>query len=224
MNNRPAKAAAEGLLKQYRLSRPTLDALCRALAGAGYELIDFDPEGPSESLSLLTEKLEIRPWVLQQNAFTYRKGSLRLVFVRESLGTEEKKLALAHELGHILCGHMDGAGLTGGSAAEEFEANEFVHALFSPSLPLRVRNGFLNHKARFLAAAAAVIVLAAGALYLADSLSAAGYYGEYYVTTGGSRYHTRDCQVIRSRTNVSRLTVEQYESGRYTPCLLCIGE
>ena len=48
------------------------------------------------------------------------------------------------------------------------------------------------------------------------------YYGEYYVTENGEKYHTADCPVIKDKTNTHRLTNEEYESGKYEPCQICI--
>ena len=48
------------------------------------------------------------------------------------------------------------------------------------------------------------------------------YYGEYYVTPSGTKYHTKDCNFVSGKKNIHRLTKEEYESGEYKPCQICI--
>ena len=50
------------------------------------------------------------------------------------------------------------------------------------------------------------------------------YYGEYYVTESGEKYHIEDCPVIKDKTNTHRLTIEEFESGKYEPCHICMPE
>lgn len=49
------------------------------------------------------------------------------------------------------------------------------------------------------------------------------YYGEYYITSTGNKYHDKDCGYVKGKDNIERLTIEQYESSEYTPCEKCIG-
>lgn len=48
------------------------------------------------------------------------------------------------------------------------------------------------------------------------------YYGEYYITSTGNKYHDKDCGYVKGKDNIERLTVEQYESGEYEPCGKCL--
>jgi hypothetical protein len=48
------------------------------------------------------------------------------------------------------------------------------------------------------------------------------YYGEYYVTENGEKYHDEDCIYIKDKSNVHRLTIEEYESGEFEPCQICL--
>ena len=48
------------------------------------------------------------------------------------------------------------------------------------------------------------------------------YTDNYYRTETGTKYHLRDCMYIKDKTDVYRLTREEFESGEYEPCGACI--
>ena len=50
------------------------------------------------------------------------------------------------------------------------------------------------------------------------------YYGEYFVTENGEKYHEENCIYIKDKSNVHRLTIEEYESGEFEPCQICLPE
>lgn len=216
MNNTPRRMALS-VQGQYRLTRPKLDDIVAIITERGYEIIDFEPE--SEALTLLTGELALTPDILSQNAFVYQRGGVRLVFIKISLTSEEKLYVLAHELGHIVLGHT-----TNGSSsiAEEYEANEFVHYLLNPSLMLQGRVGIRNHTRASIALLIIAVLLVVGVVVANYWIDKTKYAGEYYVTPYGTKYHRRECSVIRDRTNLKKLTVEEFDD--YDPCKLCLPE
>lgn len=216
MNNTPRRMALS-VQGQYRLTRPKLDDIVAIITERGYEIIDFEPE--SEALTLLTGELALTPDILSQNAFVYQRGGVRLVFIKISLTSEEKLYVLAHELGHIVLGHT-----TNGSSsiAEEYEANEFVHYLLNPSLMLQGRVGVRNHTRASIALLIIAVLLVVGVVVANYWIDKTKYAGEYYVTPYGTKYHRRECSVIRDRTNLKKLTVEEFDD--YDPCKLCLPE
>ena len=50
------------------------------------------------------------------------------------------------------------------------------------------------------------------------------YYGEYYITENGTKYHEKDCMIIKDKNNTQRLTKSDYESGDYEPCQVCLPD
>lgn len=48
------------------------------------------------------------------------------------------------------------------------------------------------------------------------------YYGDYYITSSGNKYHEKECIFVKDKTNVQRLTKEQFDSGEYDPCQMCL--
>ena len=47
------------------------------------------------------------------------------------------------------------------------------------------------------------------------------YHDYYYVTDGGTHYHLKDCVYIQGR-NAHRMTEDEFASGAYEPCKICI--
>ena len=70
-------------------------------------------------------------------------------------------------------------------------------------------------------AIATVFILIASVAYC-NARTEQRYYGDFYITTTGSKYHEKDCIFIKHKDNVERLTVEQFESGEYEPCDICL--
>jgi len=156
--------------------------------------------------------------VCAQDAFLYTNRNVKLLFLKDSLDAEEKKFAAAHELGHIVCGH----GQTQPSVKEEYEANEFVHYFLNPSPEIRLRNMLTRHKWRTAAIFLVAAIMIAGGI-IAYNAVIDQKYSQYYATTLGKKYHLRNCTQINGKTNVRRLTKEEFASGNYEPCGTCLS-
>ena len=213
-----AKRAANALLRRYAFSRPSVDDLVTVTADMGYELIDFNPK--DKSMIVLRDRLSLTESILAQEAFVYQNGDVKLLFVQDRLTGEEKLYVIAHELGHIVLEHTS----MQPSVIEEHEANEFAHYLLHPRADLRVQTMFIRHKRLTGAVVAGLVV---GLLVLGYFLGIAnrGHYTEdYYITSSGTKYHRAACSIIKERSNVRRMTREEYDSGEYEPCGLCVPE
>ncbi len=57
-----------------------------------------------------------------------------------------------------------------------------------------------------------------------DANQQKNYYGEYYITDTGHKYHRADCIFVKNKENVRRLTEEEFFSGDYEPCEMCLPE
>lgn len=215
------KQIATKMLKDYRIIRPTLDDACKIVRDQGYEVIDFDPRDKSEAISVLSQELGLSTQIMAQDAFLVHNNRIQLMFVRDSLAVDEKLIAMVHELGHILCGHMrDGCHLP--TITEEYEANEFTHYALNPPLYSRFAVVILRHKKLSLFIAAALLILMLGGAVTQQALVRANYYGDYYVTQSGNKYHLSTCYILKNKVGVRRLTNDEYESGAYEPCSVCI--
>ena len=197
------------LLLQYRISSPTLDDIITIVAQYGYEIIDYDPS--SRSTQELMASLLLNHQILSQNAFLYTNHNVKLLFVRDNLDAEDKRVAITHELGHIVCKHADT------SIQEEYEANEFVHYFLNPPAYIRICNGLYKHKIII-----AVILLVVTCTFFCINAMINNRYSTYYVTQNGTKYHTRNCVIIHDKNGLRRLTKDEAQSEIYEPCSVCL--
>ncbi len=214
------KQVAYQLMRHYRMNHVSLDNAHYIATELGYEIIDYNPNHLTKPMRLLIEELNLPSYVLQQNAFTVHNNSTSLIFVSETLTPEEKRLALIHEIGHVMLGHMEYP-QTIPSVVAEHDANEFVHYILNPPLVLAASIFVMRHARTVLIIGAVIAGLSLLGWIVNYEKTEQSFYGEYYITESGSKYHLKDCTVIRNKQNVRRLTVEEYESGKFTPCKVC---
>lgn len=218
------KQKVRKFVKKYHLQAVTEEKLRDAVKQMGYTIVEYDDAGSDENVARLLSALELETFARHTRGFTYANSKMRLIFIHRDLSPEEKKIVLAHETGHICCDHFSSAPIIGRDVTEEYEASEFAHYLLLETPGTRLKHGMKKHRKALIAAAAALAVVIAGCCILGGVLSQQKYYGEYYITETGNRYHKKDCSFIRHKDNVSRLTREQYESGKYKPCEKCLPE
>lgn len=214
-------------VRQFRKSsgiahKPSSAELKRAVERMGYTVIEFNNIYNDDAVAALIEALHIPDRVLNARGFTYADAARRLVFINEDLSDDEKAMVLAHETGHIFLRHMTTAPIIGNDVSEEYEANEFAHYLLNSGAWAGLTAFVRRNKKRVIAAVAAILIVAAGITAYCVISSESQYYGEYYITPEGSRYHEGDCAYIKDKSTARRMTVEEYESGDYTPCQRCI--
>lgn len=143
-NNLSARQRAYSLLKEYGLSEPTLDDLVFITQRLGYEIIDFSQEETSVAITTLVHELGVTDLIKTSRAFVYQKGDVKLLFVDDTMTSDEKRYAIAHELGHIFLDHLSKNSSFSADMEEEFEANEFAHYLLNPDS--RTKAGLWPHR------------------------------------------------------------------------------
>lgn len=208
--------------KDFALNRITCYELYGAIEKQGYTIIEYNGIFNDENVTSLVEALNIQENIARSKGFTYADGNYRLVFVHEGLSEAEKTIVLAHEAGHIYCGHMSSVPIIGNDVMEEFEANEFAHYLLRPGGAARLKQAAFQHKKKLIGGVAALSLVTGGVSVYNVVNNPNDYYGEYYVTSSGSKYHIKDCIYIREKTNIRRLTQEELESSEYEPCKVCL--
>ena len=219
-----AKQEARSLLIKYKLSNPTLDNLVYIVESLKFEIIDYSKDNIGSSLRTLINELSIQSLISQGKAFVYQNNSVKLLFVCDQMTSAEKRYAIAHELGHIILGHLN-ACCNENNVEEEFEANEFAHYLLTPGMKHRFIIWFSSHKL-----IAIIIGLVITACFITipiinqATIKKSYTAGEYYVTETGEKYHEKDCIFTKDKTNIHRLTQADFDSGKYEPCQICLPD
>lgn len=208
--------------KRFGLFVPTVDGLEGVIEKQGYTIVEFNSHSNDDDVELIIHELGLKDYARGSNGFTYTDSANRLVFVNEALSEEERLTVLAHEEGHIFCGHLGEADIVGRDVMQEFEANEFAHYLLKGTPFGRLREVIGRYR---IISSAAVFVIAAALFFSAFTLISEAdkrYYSEFYVTSTGEKYHLHDCMFIKNKTNLRRLTREEFENGDYLPCNACL--
>ena len=216
------QAKVKDMLSQYKLSKVSLDNLVYIIEDQGFEIIEY-VFGEDSSANRLIERLALTNYACANKAFTYQCGVSKFVFVSEDLSAIEKLYALAHEVGHIFCGHLKDSGITN-SIEEEYEANEFAHAILHPRKWNCVIQWIIEHKKAVCIGIVALMFVCVVVIGLIYSERQNSYYGEYYITESGHKYHEAECIFVKNKNNVDRLSKEDYYSGEYEPCKICLPE
>ena len=219
-----ARRAVKYFLKKYRPAQIDVRTLQAAVEQQGYTVVRFSHLVNEANVTALIHALRLEPLVASSRGFTYASADFRLVFLHAELSGEEAAMVLAHELGHILCGHTATQAIVGQDVQQEHEANEFAHMLLHPPLSIRARL-FVRRRKKlciWLCAGLAALAVAGGVLAVVARNST--YYGEYYLTETGAKYHTAQCGYVHDKTNIRRMTKDDYASGKYSPCEKCIGD
>ena len=215
---------AKNLLFEYGISKVTLENLIYIIEEQGFEIIEYSQRDRSDSVWTVLNTLNLTAYAESGKAFAYKCGKSKLLFVCEEMTADEKLYALAHEEGHIIFGHLCNGACDGNAVEEEYVANEFAHYLLHPPLLLKFATTVKRNKKKALWVALIALALAVIIPITVSVIQSRSYYGKYYVTESGTKYHEKECMTIKDRSNVRRLTEKDYYSGDYEPCHVCLPE
>lgn len=213
---------AKNLLLEYSISKITLENLIYIIENQGFEIIEYSQRDRSDSVWTVLHTLNLNAYAESGKAFAYKCGKSKLLFICEEMTADEKLYALAHEEGHIIFGHLCNGACDGNALEEEYVANEFAHYLLHPPLFLKFATTVKNNKKNALWTAVIALALAVIISLTISVIQGRSYYGDYYVTENGTKYHERDCMTIKDRATVTRLTEKDYYSGYYESCNVCL--
>lgn len=207
---------------EYVKGRLSLEQITRILRDQGFTIIVFNHIYNDKDVFEIITELKLSNMTDKSKCFTYVDRNHRLVFLHEDLSKEEKLLVLAHEEGHIFCEHFSHSPIIGKNVAEEYEANEFAHYVLNPSILSRTAALIMRH-IRITAAILVMLALfIAGSVGITHCIKEKSYYGDYYVSISGNKYHEKDCIFIKNKNNVRRMTIDEFKSGVYEACRVCL--
>jgi len=213
--------AVKAFRKKYGVLKPDLSKLKEIISSQGYSIIEYNAIADDENVATVIRELGLEDMVASSKGFTYADSNNRLIFVHEDLSEDEKLSVLSHEQGHIFCGHIEEKNYIGRDVQQENEASEFAYRLLNPDFKEKFFS-FLKRKKILICVTASV--LAIGIFVLCFVLSESDKYGEFYVTQSGGKYHKSECIYVKNKNNTKRLTKEEFESGEYEPCGVCLPQ
>ena len=211
-------------VKTHSLTNVTYQKLKAAAVDIGYTLIEFNAIFNDADVEAVIKNLRIDESLLRARGFTYADANYRLIFLNEDLTEKEKLIVLAHEIGHVLCNHTSTHPVIGRDVKEEYEANEFAHYLLNPGIWMKCKRFLKRHTKAVVISLIALVVLVVGTAGGLHMKKEASYHGDYYVTPTGAKYHKRECMYIKDKTSVTRLTEEEYATGKYKACDACLPD
>lgn len=218
------KREVNQFVKKHDLRQITYAGLKHAAEDMGYTVIEFNSSYNENNVQTVINNLNLQDAVIRSKGFTYIDNKYRLIFVNECLNGEEKQLVLSHEIGHILRGHFRADSIIGKDVHDEFEANEFSHYLLKQDLGRKIRCSIYRHQKTVVLMTVIIAIAAISFGIVMIVRENQSYYGEYYVTETGNKYHKRDCIFIKNKKNIKRLSKEEFISGKYKRCNMCLPE
>ena len=218
------KKTVNQFVKKHHIKTVNYSVLRDVIKSIGFTIIEFNAIFNDKDVETIIQNLTLDEGILRSRGFTYTDKNYRLVFVNEDLSDDEKMYVLSHELGHIICGHYSAAPIIGRDVKEEHEANEFSHYLLKPHSLRKFKIAVSEYKR--------IVIMLTSVLFVILALVVAGlivnkeksYYGDFYITTTGGKYHQAECIHVKNNNNIERLTKEQFKSGEYEPCGTCLPQ
>lgn len=217
------KRSVRSFLKEYDVKVVTLQSIKEAIKRQGYTIVEFNTIYNDESVTELIEALELEEYCKCSKGFTYADAKYRLVFLHEDLSEAEKLMVLAHEEGHIYCGHISSVPIIGRDVVEEHEANEFAHYLLFKDKFIEIRRQIsLDRKKLYIILVFMILMSASFGIFKIVNQEKTAYKDDFYITSSGSKYHREQCIFVKGKTTVHRMSNEEFESGQYEPCNICL--
>ncbi len=114
----------------------TVEHIEKIITSRGFVIITYDTNCNPHIETL--EELGVLSLAKRTKAFTYISKSEKLVFIECGISTNDRRLLLAHELGHIVLGHMSDNCIVGYKPGglidegQEDEANAFALEFLAP--------------------------------------------------------------------------------------------
>lgn len=198
----------------------TSEKVISALQSQGYTIVRYNAVSNCKDVTELADLLGVADYIRSSKGFTYADSNNRIVFLNEDLSEEESVYVLLHEQGHILFRHFSEGSVMGTDVMQEHEANEFVHYVLEPTVGMKLA---VRRKPIILSLSVIIVTVIVIAL-IGVVNQQKNYYGEYYITETGHKYHQADCIFVKDKTNVRRLTEEEFQSGDYEACEICLPD
>lgn len=224
MTRREIQKKVKQFKRKFGLHKCCYGKLKKATEKQGYTIVEYNHVQNSGSVEALIDSLGLSSYIVHSKGFTYADQNFRMVFLHEDLNEEERIKILAHENGHIYLEHFSTAQIIGKDVQEEYEAHEFAHYLQKNTMMETLHYSFLKHKLLYILGAVLVVSVLTGTIVYDLKAKEKQYHGNYYITTTGNKYHKKQCMFIKDKSSIKRLTEEQFNTGNYEPCAMCLPD
>lgn len=101
------KKKTNEFIKKNQLKSISYINLKNAIEKEGYTVIEFNSIVNDENVETIISNLNLGDIRTKSRGFTYSDVNYRLIFINEDMNEEEKILVLSHEIGHIMCNHIN---------------------------------------------------------------------------------------------------------------------
>lgn len=207
MDNIIRKTAIKFIKKEMK-NQISFEAVKECLKRKGYTVMFYKPDEMNE----IIEKYNLTEYAKTVDAFTLKRGELKIVFISTSSPVEDKLYLLLHEVGHILLNHLSAEKQMTNFRLQDIEADAFVHTVLNPP-----RMSFNSH-----VLLAGIVLLSftlgvIGATVTSPSSASASNY--VYITPSGEKYHNENCVHVNRKTSTA--VTEQEAKRTHEPCLVC---
>lgn len=224
MNKSVYKIKAQQFLEHYNDTSINLEKLKSIIESQGYKIVYLNVLENHDAVEQLLAIIHCEEYAKVCKAFTYKDGFNQVVFIDGNLQENDMLHALAHEEGHIYCGHMEKSTCSVACVEDEWEANEFAHYILNPGTAFKLKRFFKTHKKAIIAILSLIIIISAIIITKDCLMAKKGYTKtlDYYVTETGTKYHTSDCIYIKDAKYSRKITLDEFKQGIYEPCDKCL--
>ncbi len=231
MINKLAKHKAHKILLKNKLySLNDYKDLQRIIELNQFTIIEYKKYSNSEYVLKLINKLGLEKEVEYNDSFLYVKNNLKFVFVNSDISDEDKASLLRHELGHIYDPDLKNNEMGYSKIKKEEFANEFSFFIKNPGIGFKLKLLIIKNWKILLSTIAlisSVLVLSVmiKTLTIQPIKSVTNdiytFDNTYYVTSSGRKYHRKHCIIIKYKSNLTEIELNDAANKGYTPCLIC---
>ena len=203
---------------------PTPESIMSVFLTKGWNILYF-----RDDTDEFIHKLHLEDMARTNKAFTVCIEKKYLIFVCDNLPYREMNALLIHEAGHILLHHN----FKNISNADNHDADTFARLVLSPYswghyllAAFIVLIGCIAFLNIFISDIDVAPIEHFPSTYNTSSASSTSSRQTFntdkvVITTGGEKYHTPDCYIVKDKTNIITVTVDEAVQLGKEPCKIC---
>ena len=172
----------------------------------------------------------------KNDSFASNIGNRIVILYNSEISQLDLPYVLAHEIGHIVLGHLNDVDDIGDVYAKERDCGYFADELlkYNPDRFIRKIGIFSGITAVLIALGVGIFTFFGEKSDNSSQNSETDFNVvteteiqdtiEVYVTKYGKRFHLAGCRYIKHRNDLLEISVEEAEIAGYEPCEICFGK